>query len=752
MMEPFENRETWFEEELRKECAEGAVDFAAVVKRLLQRIRECEAIGALSMLRLDEMHPAEKAEQVERHLFSRITQYSEYDEPMNECLRSEIDLSEKEWERLSVKLDERIHLVMKLPPWEQQLMAPCDEPTAGRWETMETLLFNRTGRCDERLRESWVRYETSEEPVTVSALESAEALLYEQIVKASSKPCWEQIVRAERIVSYGEWEKMEERLFSAVAHQKELAVRRQPFWHILEPYRLLVRGIAVAGAVAGGIALAMTGLRGVRQGNDTVPTMVYQLGGSAAGSYSMVEAVNGRCATFEGGSATLVNVHGSIELRNSAAVNFESVSKNRARYRIDFSSSEGPETSGGVTFFVHSRRRNQPFTVSTRDYRISVMGTYFRVEADLEGKAATTVLEGSVAITGSPIGDTVLHTGQYLQFDPAVRRYRIFSGGPVVARSEIEAIPGVDALLRYKVLSLRSTVPGADVFIDGRYYGIAPLTIRQPAGWHNAHIEKEGYETVDTSIFLAGNEGEYVITLAPEPFRRGVKAAAAVSASAVYRNEAPVNRPVTKTARLRHGRTTEAPLVRSKPAVPSAQLYSNARNAERSEDWRKAIKLYQQVLADPGVSSLRREDALFSVAKLQAEHISDAEVAKESFLTYLALFPSGTFAGESWLRLAELEFRKNPEKAIQYYLKFFEKFPRHPRIAELQDRVGIIYLQQKRYEKAISMFELALADLTAVNGGRRKDIAAHLYRALLANGERQRAESVLIRYQIAEKE
>ncbi|MBN1576906.1 MAG: tetratricopeptide repeat protein [Chitinispirillaceae bacterium] len=749
-MATFENRETWFDEELRRHCPEGDIDFAAVEARLLQRIRECEDLGALSILRLDEMHPAEKAEQVERDLFSQITQYSEYDEPVDECLKSEIDLSEKEWERLSVKLYDRMQPVVKLSPWEQQFMAFCEEPTTGRWEAMETLLFDRIGRCDERLQESWVRYETSEEPVTVSALETAEELLDEQIVKAASKPRWEQIIRAEQIVPYSRWEKMEERLFSMVTQQEELTIGQQPFWHILKHYRSLVRGIGVAGVVVGVIALAMIGLHRTRQGTQELPTMVYQLGGSAAGSYSMAETVSGRCATVEGGSATLVNAHGSIELRNSAAVNFESVSRNRARYRVDFSSSEGSGTNGRVAFFVHPRRKDQPFTVSTPDYRIAVTGTYFRIEADLGGKAATRVLEGSVRITDGPIGDTVLHAGQYLQFDPSIQRYRIFSGGPVVARSEVEAIPGVDTLLRYKVVSVRSKIPDADVFIDGRYFGTAPLTIRQPAGWHNAHIEKEGFETVDTLFSLTGNERVYVIAVAPEPLRRG-KTTAYVHASGGYR-DTPGSKPGTKKAYPKPGRTTEMLLGRLKPAVVSAQLYNDARKAERNEDWRKALKLYQQVLADPGVSPLRREDALFSVAKLQAEHVSDAEVAKEAFLTYLALFPSGTFAGESWLRLAELEFRKNPEHAIQYYLKFFEKFPRHPRIAELQNRVGVIYMQQKRYEKAISMFELALADLTAANSGLRTDIAAHLYRALLANGEGKRAESLRIRYQISAKQ
>ncbi len=160
-----------------------------------------------------------------------------------------------------------------------------------------------------------------------------------------------------------------------------------------------------------------------------------------------------------------------------------------------------------------------------------------------------------------------------------------------------------------------------------------------------------------------------------------------------------------------------------------------AQKAESKGDWKEAIQLYQDVFNDPNVSRLRKEDALFSIGKLKADHDNYRSEAQQVFFTYLALYPGGMFAGETWLRFAELEFKTNPENAVQYYLKYFEMFPRHARISELQNRVGVIYLQQKKYDDAISLFRQALSNLVAPAKGERENITSNLHRALEAKGE-----------------
>jgi hypothetical protein len=62
-------------------------------------------------------------------------------------------------------------------------------------------------------------------------------------------------------------------------------------------------------------------------------------------------------------------------------------------------------------------------------------------------------------------------------------------------------------------------------------------------------------------------------------------------------------------------------------------------------------------------------------------------------------------------------------------------FPNHPRIAELKNRVGVIYLQRKSYRDAIAMFRGALSSLNVSNSLERQQITANLYKALEDSGE-----------------
>jgi len=746
-----ENRDSWFEQELRKPLHDAAADYAAVEKALSHRIHECEELGALSLLRIDEICPAAGAEQVERELFYRVTQYSQYDEPVDECLRSETNLTENEWKRLGGKIVDRIGPFVRLPAWEQQFMAQCDEPTPGEWEEIESLLWERISRMDAQLKESWVRYETSDAPVTVSALDTAEELLDEHIVKASVMPCWEQIVSSEEIMPYARWEALEERLFSGIDAHDELPVARQPFWHILKNYQMLFRGVGITGATVGIIALGITVFSVMRPADFAdMPTVLYRMGGEAAEAAGVATIVEKQCSTADGGYATLVNAHGSIELLNRATVRLDAVSEEKVHYKVDVASS-GAGVEGNVAFFVNPGKKNRKFVVTTPEYSISVTGTYFRIDADRDGRVSTHILEGSVRVSGAALGDTVLKAGQYLRFDPNSGKYRIHDDGRIVKRSEIEPFPGVGELLQYGVLSVRSSVAGAEVFVNGRSLGEAPVAVRQPHGAHKVRVVKEGYSPIDTSFMLEGEKEEFVLAVNPVP---QMDSAAAV----VERQRETALKPASgnrddDTVSGSFVRYTAQPL-RNETRRPPAFVedsYEKARRAEQNGEWNKALRFYQYVLDDPHAVTLRREDALFTVAGIHADHLHDAETAKQTFLTYLALFPSGTFAGECWLRLAELEFNTNPEHAIHYYLKFFDMFPHHPRTAELQDRVGVIYMQRKQYKEAVDMFEKALSNLVSVNADDRRSIAAHLHRALLDYGDTERAQTVSARYLASKK-
>jgi tetratricopeptide (TPR) repeat protein len=73
-------------------------------------------------------------------------------------------------------------------------------------------------------------------------------------------------------------------------------------------------------------------------------------------------------------------------------------------------------------------------------------------------------------------------------------------------------------------------------------------------------------------------------------------------------------------------------------------------------------------------------------------------------------------------------------------------FPHHPRISELQNRVGVIYLQQKKYDDAIFLFKQALSNMVSLSKDERENVTSNLHRALEAKGDRKSADTVLEQY------
>jgi tetratricopeptide (TPR) repeat protein len=280
----------------------------------------------------------------------------------------------------------------------------------------------------------------------------------------------------------------------------------------------------------------------------------------------------------------------------------------------------------------------------------------------------------------------------------------------------------------YQRISVNSN-PSAGVRIDGNFIGTTPLIIMQPRGLHSVRVEKNGYRTIDTAVMVgAGDSGVCTFTLAEIR-----------SADSEVPNNAPVYGNEKVIPRLKSDlKPFEGKIEVSEQSVSSSS-YSEEdfRDAEllESNNWRAALELYRKVFENPHTSQLKKEAALFSVAKLEAEHGRDTKSAREAFLHYLALYPTGNFVGESWLRLAELEFEHNQNKAIDYYQRYFERFPRHSRISELQYRVGLIYLQNKKYDEAISMFKLSLANYQGSDAIEKDKIKTSLVKALKEKNE-----------------
>ncbi|MDB5106190.1 MAG: hypothetical protein JWP91_3879 [Fibrobacteres bacterium] len=667
-------------ERLLRQDIDADPDFASIEKALLERIRKAEALGPLAALKAEEAAPTGFFDKVEGDLFARIQNHREYEQPVNDIIAGSVKPSGMELHRIESRLDERIRQASALEPWEKYLKADVHLPM-GRWEALENKLFTRIER-----------------------------------------------------------------------HRKLDLVAPPSMWLGLGMYlrRPSVRIAAALLLAVGALLGALSGRLGL--GQDPAPaleTLVYQAQGATVGDLAAAfpqgrPAILGRTdiQSRDDGAMILVNQRGFVEMRNGSHLEIEEADRKKVGYRVGFAG-HGRTARGNVTFFVNKRKGNEKYQVATPDYRIEVVGTYFRVHPDLGGRVSTSVLEGKVKIHSETYGEFEIVAGQSLVFDAASGRYHVQDGGSSVRREDIETVPGVDELSRYGVVTVVSEQVGAEVRIDNRYKGATPMVVLLPAGRHEVQLSLEGHAVVDTSVLVdVGGAHRLTVALPDLP-----DAPASVA-------EGP--RPAERGRHAKPAKSHPKPAV--KPAAPptgisraeEADLIYRKADAVQAQDWQTAVALYRQVLDNPAAKPLRKEAASFSIARLRAEHEREKSQAKEDFLRYLALYPDGAFSGESWLRLAELEVGRNQDKAIEYYLRAIEKLPRHPRLSEMQHRVGLLYLQNKRYDEAVAMFRQSLGNILYANETEKRKIYQSLYRALVAKGDRKNADLIDKEYRPSE--
>ncbi len=725
----------WFEEILRRDVEDHTFDYSSVELGLTTKVDAVEQLGALGILKLDEIPPEELLEKVNQELFSRIHQFREYEEPVNECIKHSEELPSSRWNMIEESLSEKITSLESREPWEQFLMTD-QQRSFGDWERQEEFLFSSLSGVDKRDR--WETAAKSDEVAQPSTAEVQERALDQMLASTSELSDWEKYLRGEMVLPCAYWEEAESRLFERIEHNASgVSMAHQPFWIFIEYYARHLK--AAAGVLSMALVLGAAVWAGLhfRPVEESLPTFVYQVQGTAAERVSLSDFGRSQYASLSGGAVTLVNNHGFLELQNGSSVQIEQLSPKSASYKV--SNSEKAASSGDqgrVVFFVNKQENRKQFQVNTPDYTIQVTGTYFSVEPDESGRLATRVFEGTVQIK-SPKETIMLNAGQSYQYDPDSSSYVIKDGGTVIPRQEIDQVPDPEQIKNYRVLMVRSSVPGAMVRIDGRYFGTTPLAMYQSRGEHRIWVGKDGFNSVDT-IISVGSDSVCLVEVAPSEIKKvrgNWRKPAPAQNPPVRKNERPVveNRPVAENQ------------LQSETPEVSSENYRRARDAELKGSFKEAISLYDSVFNDHSARRVYREDALFSIGKLKAEHVSVAD-AKEVFLAYLALFPRGIYAGESWLRLAELEFASNQERSLGYYHKFLEQYPRHHRASELQNRVGLIYLQLGRYVEAAEMFRQSLANITPGQKKERKNILLNLHHALKAAGDEYSSEAVWRQY------
>jgi len=726
-----------FELELSKSLKDAVIDFDAVELNLFGRIQQCSEMGELCVLKTEEIKPFDYFEEAEKTLTQKITHYREYEEPVRDCINSEIELSDAQWERLETRLDQRIYEIHDLPMWELILKTPVEDYPEQIWESIEQKLFVQIDSL--KNREAWEQYTKSDEVAIPVDIERFEQQLQQRLETQSSN-LWEQVVKSEEVLSYSRWEEIEDKLFDRVENVANLG--KMPFWYIIDNYVHTLKKYSVAAVSALLLVAGTTSYVTLNKSTAEISSVVYRLEGEAALHPELSSPTNGAFQSVSGGSVTFVNAHGTVSMQNESTVALEQITRKSVHYKVDFKNKQltGRTTPANVSFLVHKKSVPDAFRVETPDYQIIVKGTYFKVEPDISGRVSTRVLEGVVKIKSRDFGDTLLFAGQSLMYDMRSNRYKIHSSGPVVSRSEIEKLPEIIDLMKYGIVKVVSDQAEAEVSIDGKVYGNAPIAVRQSFGPHRITVKKRGFSGVDTMVTLRHDDGAIELKVALQKIVKSSRKTSGSSTTTTPAEGKIINVPAIDSSVL----SPEIVADRMLGIDPELQKiatknYAAAQKAELAGRWNDAIEMYLEVFNSEGSSKLRKEDALFSIGKIRAERDNEPFEAKQVFLKYLALFPDGSFSGECWLRLAELELRTNPDNAIQYYNRFFEMFPMHPRIAELKNRVGVIYLQRKRYRDAITIFRSALRDLGVSRQVERSQITANLQKAYEESGDLENA-------------
>lgn len=650
---------------------------------------------------------------------------SEWLEHLENELRRDVDDSHVDydacWSALCRRMDEADRLG---PLAELKIHRDADEAFWDRVEQGLSRSIAQYDQYDEPIEEC-IR---ADEPGEAQTVARAATQLEPELDKADGLSRWELALKAEEFPTQGGWERIEEGLGRRIGTIELVA----------SPRGLLIAfPLARALKVAAVLALAVVGAGGgywAWQGHfESLPTYLTQAHGPDITKVRSSDPYQKAFGAQEGGTVELANRHGYVHLQRGASLALERMTGRDARYRLDLTQGGGNELAGRATFFVERAERNRAFMVRTTDYDIRVTGTYFRVSLDEGRHVVTEVLEGTVHVNVAPLGDMEIHAGQSLVYNYEFDRYDVRSGGPVVERSVIDAMPDLERIHSFVPFSVSASVAFADVSIDGRYCGATPLCVLLAPGLHVVRIQRGDRSAIDTTV-LVERAMDFHAVLSDES---SPKVASEVST--------PVSPAPARVRSAGSARSAVPATVSVVPSRPGAAELVAAQSAERTNP-DSAMAIYRALLSREDTPALIRQSALFAIGRLQAEHALDKVAAHESFMRYLALYPDGTFARESLLRLAELEFEKNPEQAIAYYLRYFDRYPTHYRVPELQYRVGLIYLQTSRFNEAEYMFRQALASMVQDDPGMRRRAYAALHRALVGKGDR--ANAALVESQI----
>lgn len=256
------------------------------------------------------------------------------------------------------------------------------------------------------------------------------------------------------------------------------------------------------------------------------------------------------------------------------------------------------------------------FRIETADGSATAVGTVFAVEIGADGRAATTVLEGEVAVAGSDGTATtvVIHQRAIVAGDVHLE---------VVDRSEearLLAVLGPAELWKSSdpgSLHVSARPDGATVSVDGSELGPAPVSTLLPAGDHELEVTLDGHEShVDSTPVRPGQPTEIAVVL---------------EALAPLEDEGGEEDPGAAAEPIEIDDGGNEPPAR---VAPPAQMLSEARRLMSEGRWRSAARAYQ-ALRSAHPKSPEAHAALVTLGDLRLEHLRRARSALSAYDAYL---------------------------------------------------------------------------------------------------------------------
>lgn len=122
------------------------------------------------------------------------------------------------------------------------------------------------------------------------------------------------------------------------------------------------------------------------------------------------------------------------------------------------------------------------------------------------------------------IGQVSIQLGRYARATRALSRY-LAEGGEKLDPERVSAVQADLEMLKGRTayLTITTNLEGAQIFLDDRLVGVAPLkdAILVDAGEHRVNVRKPGFNSTPTQVTLAGGEKVSVdVALTAEPQRK----------------------------------------------------------------------------------------------------------------------------------------------------------------------------------------------------------------------------------------